>query len=533
MILRFFRTFTIIMILGLVAPTKADYDQCRAVLDWIYRELTLNNLEKSYARAMDKMLLGLYTVHENSKNTPGYKKQIAKLFNTIGEIDPQLKDLIHDNKSLDRRLFWWRLPDQHLSRKSLDAVFYEWKKLQENRPGLFSNLPTTYRLDDWDLFTVNILGKLSDYNFTNKTFAYKLGNLAEKLKSSSTNILEGKSFNPKDLKDSIDSTQNELMKTFNKDYTDILYDYRNVCSKESMEEVVLNKEGAYCPTPDSTESMELFGEKLNLLQKAITDSKLLNNDSVTINLTDKPNIPIHLLNYEVSSHPKVTYCERDPQMVSTIVIHHTNTRSKATPHDINRMHLNRSTDNDPWYMVGYTYLISETFQGASEKKPKVFQGRPQNIQGAHTGGKRFKLTPEEKVRYKGKRITCAGKSELVTKKAEKENGLKGNFSSFGIAIIGNYAPVTTVEVAGVLTPLNLLSDKQQLPSTATINTIAKLSCDLQMKNPNIKKIVPHSYFRSTDCPGSLASILEQVKTEAKKLGCDFKIEYKRKDGKWQ
>ena len=528
---RLIRTFSLILVLGLVSPTKADYEQCKAVLDWIYRELTLNNLEKSYERAMDKMLLGLYTVNKNTESKNKYKPQMAQIFNSLKSIDPKLETFISKNKSINRNFLWWRLPENHLKIETLQSVFKEWHTLQTKEPVLFKGLSDKYLIDNWDLFTIDILSNLSKYNFTNKNLKKNLEQLGEELKSSSSDILKGKDFKLKSLLDSINSTQFELVRALNDDYSDILYDYRNVCSKEEMN-IVLSQENTVCPLPSSNQAIQDLGLKLNELQKTIAKTDLLNNNEITINLTENPLVPIHILDYKVSSHPKVTFCKREPELMNMIVIHHTQTKSKATPHDINRMHLNKSTDNDPWYMVGYNYLISESFQGASPSTPKVFQGRPPEYQGAHAGGKKFKLNKDEKEFFKGKTITCGGKTEFILDKARQESGLKGNFRSYGVAIIGNYTPVSFEEIAGVATPTNLLAGKQQIPSQATIDAIAKLSCDIQNKNKRVKTIVPHSYFKSTDCPGNLLDILVQVKEKANELGCTFTIETKRRDGKW-
>jgi hypothetical protein len=281
---RLIRTFSLILVLGLVSPTKADYEQCKAVLDWIYRELTLNNLEKSYERAMDKMLLGLYTVNKNTENKNKYNPQMAEIFNSLKSMDPKLETFISKNKSINRNFLWWRLPENHLKIETLQSVFKEWHKLQTKEPGLFKGLPSKYQIDNWDLFTIDILSNLSKYKFTNKNLKQNLEQLGEDLKSSTTDILKGKDFNFKSIANSINSTQFELVKALNNDYSDILYDYRNVCSKEEMN-IVLNQENATCPLPSNNQAIQDLGLKLTELQKTITNTDLLNNDEITINLT--------------------------------------------------------------------------------------------------------------------------------------------------------------------------------------------------------------------------------------------------------
>jgi hypothetical protein len=533
MLKSYLRTFSLVLAIAIVGPTKADYDSCKVLLNWVYRELTLNNLDKSYERAMNKMLLGLYTVHDNTKKSSKYKSHMAKIFNTLNAIDPELKEIIGKNKSLDRRVLWWKLPDQKLKIKNLQSVFKEWRNLQKRQPSLFDGLPKKYQLDSWDLLTVDTLSNLSQYKFTNTTLSSKFQNIGDKLKSASVNLLAGRDFNPKDLMIAINSGHKNLLDTLNQDYADILHDYRNICSQEDMQ-LVLGEEKIGCPVAKSYTGIESLGINLEQLQETIFDSNLLHTKDVTIGLTDKPNIPIHLLNYEVSSHPKVEFCERDPDLISMIVIHHTQTKTTSTPHDINILHLNKSTDDDPWYMVGYNYLISDTYKGATKKTPKVFQGRPPEIQGSHAGGRKFEISKENEEYYKGRTITCGGKKEYILDKIKRDKGLRGNFASYGIGVIGNYAPMTEVEIiAGVSSPLNLSPLKQETPSEGTIDAIAKLSCDLQKKNPRIKTIVPHSYFKSTGCPGNLVTILNKVVARANQLGCTFKVELKRKDGKWK
>ena len=45
----------------------------------------------------------------------------------------------------------------------------------------------------------------------------------------------------------------------------------------------------------------------------------------------------------------------------------------------------------------------------------------------------------------------------------------------------------------------------------------------------IKKIVPHRYFKKTECPGLLINYINQITAKASELGCSFEVEMSNGD----
>ncbi|MDP7319796.1 MAG: peptidoglycan recognition family protein [Bacteriovoracaceae bacterium] len=284
----------------------------------------------------------------------------------------------------------------------------------------------------------------------------------------------------------------------------------------------------------TSENEESLLKQITFIQNQILESKLLKNREPHIRLTPSSPLPIYLLDYQTSSHPQATFCKRDPNLVSTVVIHHTFTEENKSPIDINNEHINNPASENPWYMIGYNYLISHHFQEATGSRPKVFQGRPQEIQGAHAGGQRMKPTQEELKFFQGKSVTCGNQEQgfedlNILDVIQEKGGVNPNMTSYGIAIIGNYQP-PYFESQGLP---HFAPPTVDHPRESTLRTAAKLICDLQKQNPRVTKLVPHSYYKNTQCPGILKLYLKRIGRYAQQEGCQFEVKFKREDQRWQ
>ncbi len=516
------------LIFSSLLGASANTEQCRALLDWIYRELTLNTLEQSYNRAMNKMLLGLYTVHNKTKDETKYRPQMARIFNTLKKIDPELQQKLKNNNATKFHFLGLSIDfGLKLHPSELQKAFNEWANLQKTSAELFKGLDKEYLLDDWDIFTVDLISKASTLNFTNHDIKSKIEKLGKRLKAQQAHVLTGKNFDGKSLKKLFDKTSASLLKALQDEAGDILNEYQNICKQEEME-LFLKQEQAYCPLPNTDQNFLELNQKLAEIQRIISSKDLLKRTAPIIELTSKPNIPVYLLNYLVNDNIKATYCKRNPNLISMITIHHTYTTKETTPLEVNEYHIdNPDYADDPWYMIGYNYIISETFAGATSTSPKVFQGRPPEMQGAHTGGNKVPLTQEQTQYMQNEMIECGNKyigfkAKNILEMAAKDGGVKGNLISYGISIIGNFDyrehTIGNTIITGGLPP-GVPSE----PNENTIEAAAKLACDLQKKNPRIKTIVPHSYWKKTYCPGKLTDHLHKMASIAKELGCQFEV----------
>ncbi len=215
---------------------------------------------------------------------------------------------------------------------------------------------------------------------------------------------------------------------------------------------------------------------------------------------------------------RATFCKRPPEMVDTIVLHHTATSSGASPQDINRMHLNEGTPGDPWYMVAYSYLINGAYPGANSPDNAVYEGRPLDIVGAHAGSNIFvPMDNNQRRLWAEGKITCGGENLPFSVNPSLVNGntIKANVTTIGISVIGNYAP------RSISNPLGYGRNSVRNPSSATLDNIARLSCQLQKKYPNMKTIKWHGQYHSTECPGTIKNFIGQIKARARGIGCEF------------
>ncbi len=215
---------------------------------------------------------------------------------------------------------------------------------------------------------------------------------------------------------------------------------------------------------------------------------------------------------------RATFCKRPPEMVDTIVLHHTATSSSSSPQDINRMHLNEGSASDPWYMVAYSYLINGAYPGSTSPDNTVYEGRPLDLVGAHAGSNIFiPMDNNQKRMWDSGQVTCGGESTpfAVIPNMVSNGMIKANVTTIGVAVIGNYAP------RSVNNPLGYNRRSPRMPSAATLDNIARLSCQLQKKYPNMKTIKWHGQYHSTECPGTIKNFIGQIKARARGIGCEF------------
>lgn len=215
---------------------------------------------------------------------------------------------------------------------------------------------------------------------------------------------------------------------------------------------------------------------------------------------------------------KATYCTRPIEMLDTIVLHHSASPSTSTPQEINNYHVNRTSDGDPWYMIGYSYTISSPYKGQKLPKPKVSEARPIEIAGSHAGSEAFvPMTEEQKKMWDDGKVLCGktGGTFEVDQKLVMDGKIKANVTSLGVVVLGNYAPFSKWNPSGYA------PGKPRYPTKETLDMAARLSCQIQKKYPNITKLHWHSMYRSTDCPGTLKQNVEDIKKIAKGLGCNF------------
>lgn len=227
---------------------------------------------------------------------------------------------------------------------------------------------------------------------------------------------------------------------------------------------------------------------------------------------------------------KASFCIRPTDMIDTIVLHHSESRNTDTPEDINRYHLSNGSASDPWYMIAYSFVIMAPYQGESTPLLKAFYGRPLNIVGAHAGSNVFvPMDSVQKNLWAQKKILCGKENNHIYDKTLVKGGkIKANVTTVGLVINGNYAPFSGPKLRNgrpnrYQNPNGFLPAKE--PTTQLIDSMARLSCQLQKEYPRIKTLAYHDQYHQTSCPGTLQEIehLKAIQEKAKEYGCEFKL----------
>lgn len=519
---------------------KVD-ETCVKLVDWLYKDLTLQNLDKSFERMKSKLFTGMLKTLENVqgvnlKNHP----ELLKLWKSLSEIDPEFEGYLKENSPYNRYRFWRGKSYRKIKTYSFFEAIEAWKKLQDKKPEYFKGLDEEYKLDKWDLITADVVDNVSDIQYKDSDVKERLVRLSHKIKDIGLNPQKKltKDLNISELKNQIDNIQKDIYEKASDQYVDHLKDYAHVCSVEDFSKIdPIHLEQYLCVARNNDVQPQIV-PLLNELADVITIKSL--------NMAEKPEIPeippapiiepdyipdevdqleIIEKKYRVNSNKKATFCKRDPNVIDTLIIHHTGSSEYFGPEAINSAHIGRSTKGDPWYMIGYNYLISEKFDGGTEENPAIIQGRPPEVRGAHAGGMTRKLSKERKKELMKYDIKCGRDDKFESKNMSSEieyNRISGNITSLGIAILGNYETKYTAHVGGVTLYKNISGGRKvRYPSQIVLEKTAQLACKLQRQYPNIKRLVPHSYFKNTNCPGSIIAKLQEITTLANSYGCSF------------
>ncbi len=520
------RLYLLIFILSCINPaytSNQNYNElevtnCDELMLWIYSQLTTKNFEILYQRSMNKMILGLYELEKESQRAWVDDETYRKIKDELLLVNPEAENIF-------KQKFWppYFLRDNPQFSSSY-SILNLWKNILNEHPELSTKISDQYKVDKWDEMTFALIDKMSEELYPNTDFQKKLSTLHDALKDTSNKLI--KSTDTPESINNLDQLNKDLLNSILHFLDNSGYNFDNICPRNKLIEKI-NKIACTIKQPSTqNDDLELF---LKDIEKYIGKTD-----------TSPTSIPIvTILDYENNKDKNVTFCRRSTNNLKYLVIHHTGTDEAASPEVINDYHVNHNN----WYMLGYNYLISTKYRGASRNSPQVFSGRPPEMQGAHTGSKSLNLSSSDEQELKSKYQFCGNEqigltaqnvyeySQELNESKKQKNGISGNFYSLGIAVIGNYEPITYRKVGKTLVPSNLLTKEVLTPNDIIIKKTAELSCDLQKKFPQIKTIVPHSFFKVTDCPGRLINFLHDIKKHAKSLGCNFNVAFAQEDKK--
>jgi hypothetical protein len=555
-------------------------DTCKQLLEWIYKELTLKNFEQSIQRANKKLLASMLITLQNNKSIKlKNHPELLTLWKSMKELDPKFEKYLKKNKPYKKfskngfftQLFGGLTLDDVNTVSYFDAI-ESWSKLQISNPEYFKGLPQELKLDKWDLVTAKLVedaGKIRYENDDKENVLKDITSISNRLKRLSIDhseliALDGMGIN--DIKKSLDSIQNKIVEKMKVITDENKEEFSEVCKEEDYNDIVNgNPENYVCPIEVSpTNNLTLIQD--NLVQLAhiipdIDDLNLVYRPEVPVLSSDVDDLvqeksavdklcPIEIDYMKVEKPSKsATYNMRSNAIVDTVVIHHTGdgTNLKTNAESIHRGHIDRTTDNDAWYMVGYNYLVSLGGNGSSIKNPAIIKGRDSNFRGAHAGGYTLPLSIDEIEKlmdtfqfYNCKEVLDANSSTFPVSQIQKKNicdegvenrrssndyncgalasniaavqnngSISGNMNSIGVAVMGNFSKHSGKNFMGEKLYNSKTLNVSQVKSTL-VPKLVELINALKIDYPGIKKIVPHSYFKSTECPGTIRNVLSEV-----------------------
>tara|TARA_Y100000782_G_scaffold75168_1_gene81114 strand:- start:26748 stop:28433 length:1686 start_codon:yes stop_codon:yes gene_type:complete len=550
---------TIFISLGAFSMNASD--TCKSLLGFIHKELTVDNFEKSVDRMNKKMVLALISA-ANESDKLGVKlskdPELLSLLESMKHIDPNLESFLLENQNFRSYNFWKWLPfikEPH--RVSYQEVVHKWKDLQVKRPYLFKNLEDKHALDEWDTKTAQLL----DSYPTDSSLGESADKTARLFKNAHQELVDDSLTDSKQLIIHLKKNIEELHKEVEKSAKDLLLqsldDYKYVCSSKDLGPKFHQ---LACGTQENLRPV------LDATLKDISD--ILDHDYLYSHANPPSSggrIKIRDYDYKNINHA-ASYCKRNPNVVDTVVIHHSETQNTASPqliHNIQVVAHEDSVDKNgkasPWYMIAYNYVVSAEYEGEGKELPKVYRGRPKDMKGAHAGGyvDIDKMNPEAKKALFNSSPSCGlntdkDPSHIIdvqdyrAQRTYQKNLNKGiasaNLTSVGVLVIGNYAPDI---VNNALNPTGYPSDgPPRFPSTDALRSSAKLICQLRRdEHPNLTKITDHNYIKikrnyekgkryaGTCCPGTvylkMQKLYELTKEECPEF--DFTLDISPKE----
>ncbi len=556
----------ITIFISLAAFAMNASDTCKSLLGFIHKELTVDNFEKSVERMNKKMVLALISAaNESDKLGVALSKdpELLSLLESMKHIDPNLESFLLENQNFKNYNLWKWLPFiKKPSRVSYQEVVYKWKDLQAKRPYLFINLEDEHMLDEWDTKTSQLL----DSYPSDSSLGESADKTARLFKGAHQELVDGSISDSKSLikslRENIEGLHDELGKSFKGLLLQSLNDYKFICSAKDLGP---NYHQLAC------EDKEDLMPMLDATLKDLAD--ILNHDYLSKYSKAPGNngkIKVRDYNYKNINYG-ASFCTRNPEIVDTVVIHHSETHNSASPQLIHNIQIVANEDSEdkngratPWYMIAYNYVVSADYEGEESELPKVYRGRPKNMKGAHAGGyvEIDKMNKDARKALFNSTPTCGyntdkdsshtiDREDKSSKKIYRSNLNQGiasaNLTSIGVLVIGNYAPdiIKPTPKTKILNPTGYPADgPPRYPSIDALRSSAKLICQLRREeHPNLTKITDHNYikikrdyesgrkFAGTCCPGTVYLKMQKLH-ELTKEECpefDFQLDISPKE----
>lgn len=513
---------------------------CGELLSHIYKDITLKNMELSLKRLNNKMVLAFIAALQNSEErgvSLRKNPELLSLFESMKKIDPGFERQLRNHGPYRSYKFWDFLPFAGVETK--DVAYQEavskWRRLQKQSPELFEGLNEEHLLDDWDQKSADLLNSYALLKPREAGLKAKMNALGQRFRKNYHYISGGVSEDYAKAAADTKKKADDLNRAFNEAAKDLFWqnlnDYRHVCELSDIN-AALSGDSLACPYVDDSKAPLDVSRRLGDMAKIIGAQML--------NASPRPERkPANILPYRYENvNHKGSYCQRDPKLADTAIIHHSGTDEKDTPQDLHNLQVvMHENDRDsrgrpaPWYMIAYNYIVQTPYEESASRPPRIYRGRPDNMKGAHAGAyvNMNQVDPEVRKLLKDSDIKCGWNTDKdpdhtldkidarATAKVKRQirSGLvSANITSVGVMVSGNYAPDL---LNGSLNPGGYPADgPPRYPTDSALRESARLLCKLRSeKYPNLRKIADHNHIKikkavadgkraiGTCCPGTV------------------------------
>lgn len=543
--------FSLLFTALISAQGTDDREVCKELMDHIYSKITLQNLNLSLKRVNNKIVLAYASaLKESDRLKINLRKdpELLSIIESMAEIDEKLKPLLDNNQQYGTYSFWTFLPFLRTATEgiSYQKIITKWRDFQNTRPELFKSLEPEHLLDSWDTKTAKLIENYSKLDVKDTRLDSQLKDTANQFEKSLQDLISEVYKDSDEALDKTKKSSKKLAEQFNerakKIFWDSLDDFSNFCDIDDIK-IILEQENLACPFAEEPSLESKLVRNLDAISDVLTFNYLNKNQTKPLKPVIKPELKVTKVNYENINY-NGSFCERSPNAVDTVVIHHSAMPNTETPQDINDiqvvMHENDRDSSgraDPWYMLGYNYVIQSKYRNISEDLP-VFTGRPDNIRGAHAGAYVNLDQVDEKARNallnfdtrcgwntdrdENHTIDRLNTRAIQSHQTQLARGyVSANETSVGVLVTGNYAPDI---IGGRANPGGYpRNGRVRYPSESTLRTAAKLICKLKKEtHPNLRKISDHNLIKikrdlargvsyvGTCCPGTVYKRMNKI-----------------------
>jgi hypothetical protein len=546
---------TVILTLFFSSAALASIDNkdeyCAEYVSWLFSHVSKQNQQESHDRALVKFILNYNELMKISHSLSSTDNNIlTQMGERFKRQYPKYAELIQSNQHIYMGPFlpyYWHKRPFVYGAFDLGGALSSIKSIKQSYSPQMNKHASYMEISDWDIFNAN---NLSVFDKSVKR---------DKLELSGPTSLKGKAMNlDKNLDKSVSNIIKDNAKSFQKQCPDYKFeDFANqnkiTCDAEVMKKDLFDFKLADLTTIIRDPAFQKLLDKTpNSLPPVYVEKLFKTRDEMVENSNEKYG---------------AYYCKRPPNILTTIILHHTAGWPQTPAMYEHKIHINRwksipkfkkykdmAPEDIPedikkeigeaaFYMFGYHYSVS----GIGEAT--LNGGRPIWMKGSHAGATATIEDPQEYEHVDLPKGLWCGKDEqhryhekMIANKVPRsqwdmskmptlqedqmfiDGKLGANATSIGVSFSGDFRKSSKVPV-----PKKKVLEKG-------IDNTAKLICELQNEHPTIKTLAVHRQYGMycnsktgkitvrTSCPGwIMPTVFQKILERAKEYGCEFRV----------